>query len=1647
MAVKLRSVSTATNVDGTSGTSVTVTKPSQTADGDIMIAITHGYIADDGVVAPADWELLDIADDSTGGLRSRAYRRIASSEGASYVFGFGGAGGAIGVSIASFVGGHDVLSYQWTITGTEDPADGQTLDAARDSVAYQVYCWRNDTANTTVTWSVGIEEFDVSAKATTAIRSGQSGMYYGPPDIADIVNAGDEMISATANPVQAPLAGIFWNFLVGDKEPDNEEWSSTDGDFAVEVKMDRVELDATGGIVTRLTGDVTGSVSAFSASFESEPASRAADGLPGTAWLDDVTSPPQFLTYDFGSGVTVTAKRYRITAGSSGASYGQSLDPMDWTLQGSNNGSTWTVLDTRSNESFGNRSEAREFRVADPGAYRYYKLNVTANKNSNLSITGCQVAEFRLSTIDVWEDITVYVQEADKIRITRGLQGTSGRSDFSRAYFTVDNTDGRFSLRNPNGAYYGALQRNSETRISKAYGTKSLRLQGAVRVEGTDMTGDCVRTVATEANSPTSDLDLRMDIEPEAWRHTQMLAGVANPTGIHSWDCYLNADAKLVFRWTPFGGGAMVTATSTVAVPQGGRQSIKVFFDANDGSGNSVVTFYTATTFNGTWTQLGVPVSTVGSNSIKYTGGALCIGHISSQPLRGLHGRVYNFELRGTGAAVSDIDFTALANGARTFTENGNNWIAVNAAIVSNRHYRFHGEVSSWPVAWDPTGTWVYASVTGAGIQKRLERGSATGSTMYRVHTKGIISDPGFDFQQGTALAYWPMEDEENSFQCASGLPGKPHLEIYGTPKFGAYSDFHESNPLPNLNGAKFSGRIVGASEDYVEVRFLYAAPETAPVANANFFTLWTEGGSALFGGIAMWEIEYKTTNTWRIFAYFESALETGTPSFTFDNIPVITEGELMHVRFFLQQVGADVQLTLDVRNTAGEDLGGVNASTLVGTTFGKAYRIQVNDGGNARHTDNYMGHLAVYGTDSPDWEAPIDAWHYETAADRIARICAEEDVEFRIVGDGDTSAFLGYQTADTPQAIMSSAAVSDFGYLADPLDAFGIEYRTSRSVMSQEPRLTLSYTGNELSNELLPVDDDSYLVNDATARRGDAGSARFVLESGALSVQPPPHGVGPYTDEQSYSLAHEGQCVDIASWTVHQGTLDEEHYPRIVVALENARINASAALTTAILSLDIGQRVDITNTPDFLPAQDIRQIVIGYEEWFDNFQHQVSLNTVPERVFEVAQYSSGFRFDTDDSELYQDISSSATSITVSGPDWTTDPAAIPIDWAVGGEQMRVTAVGRLISSNPFFDTDFTGWTGTNSTATRSTDYVHYYEQAVASAKIVPDGVSASCDIINATTAVGTVTALEQYESSAWVYAPNGFDDVTVSVVWRDAAGASISTTTSATNVIAAGVWTHISAIFQAPALASRAQTRVRLGGSPAASDIVYAYSARLIERSEEAVTAFDSFNRADSTTVLGSTDDDVVRAWTQNSGTWGINGNAAYISAAAASIATITGLADFERLKVTMSTWASGEGWLVFRFTDTSNYIRWGGTVATAAQLNIISGGVTTRTVTADSSMFTLAAGDVLEVRCNGSVIECFINGILAVCVTDTTQQSATRIGMRTATTAPRFNDFSFDPGTGPQTMTVVRGVNGITAPHAAGTAVKLYRPPYRGL
>jgi predicted alpha-1,2-mannosidase len=91
---------------------------------------------------------------------------------------------------------------------------------------------------------------------------------------------------------------------------------------------------------------------------------------------------------------------YTLTSGADTTSG----DPASWILKGSNDGQSWTVLDQRSAETFSWRLYTRAFKVARPGRYGYYRIEVTGN-GAQLSTTLAEV-ELLAVPVDVKPPVT-----------------------------------------------------------------------------------------------------------------------------------------------------------------------------------------------------------------------------------------------------------------------------------------------------------------------------------------------------------------------------------------------------------------------------------------------------------------------------------------------------------------------------------------------------------------------------------------------------------------------------------------------------------------------------------------------------------------------------------------------------------------------------------------------------------------------------------------------------------------------------------------------------------------------------------------------------------------------------------------------------------------------------------------------------------------------------------------------------------------------------------------------------------------------------------------------------------------------------------------------------------------------------------------
>jgi hypothetical protein len=122
------------------------------------------------------------------------------------------------------------------------------------------------------------------------------------------------------------------------------------------------------------------------------------DAGEGSKKLVDNNNNSKFLMAGFYSGFWVQLEfptpekigAYTITSGNDAPD----RDAVDWQLVGSNDGTTWTVLDDRAGQVFPNRNQVIRFEFDNNTAYKYYRMIINANGGSNL----LQISEWRLIT-------------------------------------------------------------------------------------------------------------------------------------------------------------------------------------------------------------------------------------------------------------------------------------------------------------------------------------------------------------------------------------------------------------------------------------------------------------------------------------------------------------------------------------------------------------------------------------------------------------------------------------------------------------------------------------------------------------------------------------------------------------------------------------------------------------------------------------------------------------------------------------------------------------------------------------------------------------------------------------------------------------------------------------------------------------------------------------------------------------------------------------------------------------------------------------------------------------------------------------------------------------------------------------------------
>lgn len=796
----------------------------------------------------------------------------------------------------------------------------------------------------------------------------------------------------------------------------------------------------------------------------------------------------------------------------------------------------------------------------------------------------------------VWTDATLDVFTRDLMTITRGRPDEGARSDPGKCKLSFNNGRskvnpailGRYSTGNPNSDLYGMLGRNTPFRVHLPAATAHLELDGA-------STGTVSTPHAAAMN--VTDLDVRCEFDADltdTTRASTLLGKWGTTDATRSWLLRVfNGDLSLF--WVPTGG---TINQAFVPVEAYGGSALRVTLDVNNGAGGLTARFYQADSIDGPWTQFYPDLVGGSTTSIQTTTSPLTIApaDLAIPPGRlPFIGTATRFQVLSgiDGTVIASPDFRPLADGATSFADiAGRTWTVNGTAKVRKREDRFNGEISVWPPRWDVSGKDAWVPVEACGVLRRYGQGAAALQSPLRRRI------PTF-----APLAYWPMEEGSQATQASSPIADVAPLKLTQV-NWASNDSLISSDSLPVLAS---SGGVLPAMRGVVPppaaattgwlVTWLYRL-DTANTTMRTYMRIASSGGT-----VREWFIQSRNNQS-RVLGLdatggtvVDQAIATGADLF----------GQWMNVSFRLSESGGTVTWTILWQDVGGD---AVQVALTYSGTAGTVTSVTSPQDGFSSDIDGMaIGHIGVFSTPTTKaYQQAVTAWQGEASGRRMLRLAQEELVPFTVRGIITEQEDMGAQRLLPLLDLLGECADSDGGILMEHRARPALHYRGRATLYSQSPALILNYTADgEVAPPLEPAVDDAETVNDQTVTRIDGSSARVTLDTGALSTQAPPLGVGRYDTSVSLSLDSDDQAEPIAYWRLHLGTWDAPRYPVVHVDLA-----AAPHLIGTVLGVDQGDLIRITNPPPWLPPGDINLIVQGYTESFDQYSWDIDFTCTP---------------------------------------------------------------------------------------------------------------------------------------------------------------------------------------------------------------------------------------------------------------------------------------------------------------------------------------------------------------------------------------------------------------------------------------------------
>lgn len=580
------------------------------------------------------------------------------------------------------------------------------------------------------------------------------------------------------------------------------------------------------------------------------------------------------------------------------------------------------------------------------------------------------------------------------------------------------------------------------------------------------------------------------------------------------------------------------------------------------------------------------------------------------------------------------------------------------------RSPRFSGYISKiTPVPADESADLMIIEVEAAGVLRQILQGNAPIQSTLR---RSIPTQDG-------VVAYWPLEDKSESTQFASGLPAHPAMTLgQGTPSFASSSSLAASDSLPSAHKADWTGDVLPYEfGGKAQVRWIMTLPEAGETDDTIILRVYTNHSSARF-----WQLVYNTTGDLELQAWVSESQNV----FVTANLDFNMNGTTQRVSVELENSGSDVLWKVAVCDVTSGGSSPFFNGTATGLQIAPVTRIWVNPGANiaTRLDQTVLGHITVQNVITSVFDLFDESTGFlgETSTLRMERLGVENDFHTSVSrGANPHNLNMGPQRVGSLPTLIRECADVNSAVVHESKGDPAIAFRGVCTLYNQATALTL--TLNQVRQPWQPVKDDRDSRNLWTVSRKEGSNATYEKTSGPGStLKPGQGGIGVYDSSVTVNDKVDSDLKQQAAWRVGLGTTGEPRYPNVVI--ERARPNVTAAVGQNLLDLRPGQIFEITNASDVYLYDTVRQMLTGYRETVSRRTHRFELAGVPAAPYDVFQIEDPDmgRLDSGSSILERALDSTTTSLRViSGRDWWKPGAALPLNIAIDGEVMAVSAI------------------------------------------------------------------------------------------------------------------------------------------------------------------------------------------------------------------------------------------------------------------------------------------------------------------------------------------------------------------------------------